>query len=82
MNHLVGFLRRVRDEEEGHAMVAMPGLVAAIGALALACGAAEDISWVAYLGGVVLGLGIIGSGVARHRSIDYDVYARLDKLEK
>lgn len=82
MKHLVHLLRRLRDEEDGHIGVAVPGLVAAIGALALACGAAEDISWVAYLGGVLLAVGIMASGVARHRTIDYEIYGRLEKLEK
>ena len=82
MKHLVHLLRRLRDEEDGHIAVALPGLVAAIGALALACGAAEDISWVAYLGGVLVAVGIVASGVARHRTIDYEIYGRLEKLEK
>jgi hypothetical protein len=81
MDRLIRFLKRVRDEEEGHIGVGLASLVAAFGALALACGAAEDISWVAYLGGVLLGLGIFAGGVARHRGIDYEVYSRLDKLE-
>ena len=82
MRTMQSLARRVRDEEDGHIAVAVPGLVAAIGALALACGAAEDISWVAYLGGVLLAVGIVGAGVIRHRGIDYEIYDRLEKLEK
>jgi hypothetical protein len=82
MQYLVHFLQRLRDEEDGHIGVALPGLVAGIGALALACGAADGPDWVAYLGGVLLGLGIVASGVARHRTIDYEIYGRLEKLEK
>jgi hypothetical protein len=75
-------LRRVRDEEEGHVAVAVPGLVAAIGAIALGIGASEDSSAVAIIGGIVLGVGIMGAGVARHRDVDYGIYERLEKLEK
>ena len=82
MNFLVDFFRRVRDEEDGHIAVGMPGLVSVVGALALACGAAEDISWVAYVGGVLLGVGIMGASVLRHRTIDYEIFDRLEKLEK
>lgn len=75
------FLRRVRDEEHGHAMVGVPALVAAIGAVLLGYGAAQDDT-IAVIGGWVLGLGVFGTSVARHRAIDYEVYDRLDKLEK
>jgi hypothetical protein len=82
MQQMADFLRRVREEEDGHAVLALPGLVAAIGALALACGAAEDISWVAYLGGALVAIGAVAAPLVRHMTIDYEVYGRLEKLEK
>jgi hypothetical protein len=82
MNHLALFLRRLRDEEDGHVIAGIPALIGAFGALALACGAAEDISWVAYMGGVLLAVGVLGGSLARHRGIDYEIYDRLETLEK
>lgn len=82
MTRIVHFLTRVRDEEDGHVAAGVPALLGAFGALAVACGAAEDISWVAYLGGILLAVGILGGSIARHRAIDYEIYDRLEKLEK
>jgi hypothetical protein len=82
MTRVADFFKRVRDEEDGHLMAGVPALIGALGALAVACGAAEDISWVAYLGGILLAVGVMGGSIARHRTIDYEVYDRLEKLEK
>jgi len=82
MTRLMHLLRRARDEEEGHVAVAVPGLVAAIGAVALGIGASEDSSAAAIIGGIVLAVGVMGAGVVRHRNIDYEIYERLEKLEK
>ena len=82
MNGIVKALVQLRDDEQGHAMVGGPSLVAAIGAIVLAIGAASDTDWVTITGGVILGVGIFLSGLARHRFFDYDIWRRLDKLEK
>jgi hypothetical protein len=63
-------------------MVGVPSLVAAIGAIVLGIGAAADSDAAAIIGGIVLGIGIFVTGLARHRTIDYDVWMRLDALEK
>lgn len=76
-----GFLRRIRDDETGHAMVGVPALVAAIGAVVLGYGAAED-GTIAVIGGWVLGVGVFATAIAGHRGVDYEVYDRLNKLEK
>jgi hypothetical protein len=57
-------------------------LVAAAGAIALGIGAASDTGWLSIAGGVVLAVGIIGLSVLSHMTVDYDVFARLEKLEK
>lgn len=73
---------RVRRGEEGHAQT-LPGMVvAAAGAIALGIGAANDTGWLSIAGGIVLGVGIIGLAVLTHMNIDYDIYDRLEKLEK
>lgn len=76
-----GLLRRIRDDETGHVMVGVPALVAAIGAVLLGYGAAQDDT-IAVIGGWVLGLGVFATAIAGHRGVDYEVYERLNKLEK
>jgi hypothetical protein len=82
MTQLIKAIQRIRDDEQGHVIVGVPSLVAAIGAVALGIGAAADSDVTAIAGGAVLGLGVFVTGLARHRAIDYEVFARLDKLEK
>ncbi len=74
--------QRIRDDESGHVTVGVPSLLAAIGAIVLGYGAAGDSDAAPIIGGFVLGLGIMAASIARHRSIDYEVYKRLDDLEK
>jgi len=75
-------LQRIRDDESGHIEVGVPSLLAALGAIVLGYGAAGESDIAAVAGGFVLGLGIMATGIARHRAIDYDVWRRLDELEK
>jgi len=75
-------IQRIRDDERGHVIVGVPSLAAGIGAVMLGFGAAEDSYGLAVAGGIVLGVAIFLTGLARHREIDYDVFSRLDKLEK
>jgi hypothetical protein len=73
---------RVRRGEAGHAQT-LPGMVIALaGAIALGIGAANDTGWLAIVGAIVLGVGVCALSVLEHMAIDYDVYARLEKLEK
>jgi len=74
--------QRIMNEERGHVMVGVPSLIAAIGAIMLGYGAAGNDDTVTVIGGFVLAAGIFVTGLARHRSIDYDVWKRLDELEK
>ncbi|HSP54362.1 MAG TPA: hypothetical protein VLS25_02145 [Dehalococcoidia bacterium] len=75
-------IQRFMDDETGHIQVGLPALLAAIGAVVLGYGAAADKDVITVIGGWVLGLGIMAASVARHRSIDYDLYRRLEILEK
>lgn len=81
MKTLTRIFLRIYEDESGHVDVGLASLVAGIGAVVLAIGAAGDSDVAIYIGGAVLGLGILVGGFIRHRSIDYDVYARLEKLE-
>jgi len=82
MKQVISALQRISDDERGHAAVGVPSLVAGIGAVALGIGVAAGSDVTAIIAGIVLGVGVFGAGLARHRGIDYDVYSRLDKLEK
>jgi len=82
MSRFTKVLRRINDEEEGHVAVGVPALLAAVGAIILMIGAAGDTDALTIIGGIVLAVGIFGASLARHRAIDYDIYERLDKLEK
>ena len=82
MSRLIRILRQLERSEEGHAAPLLLAIVGAAGAIALGIGASEDSSIVAIVGGVVLGLGVIGAITAYHLTIDYDIYRRLDELEK
>ena len=82
MGSMARSVRRIRDEEDGHVVAGVPSLIAAVGAIVLGYGAAGDSDVAAVGGGFVLGAGIFLAGLARHRGIDYDVYTRLEALEK
>jgi hypothetical protein len=56
--------------------------VAGIGAVLLGIGAGGGGAVLAIIGGIVCGAGIFLTGLLRHRLIDYDLWRRLDGLEK
>ena len=82
MLRLIRNLRQLERSEEGHAAPFLLSILAAAGAIALGIGASEDSSIVMIIGGVVLGLGVVASGLVHHTQVDYDVFRRLDDLEK
>lgn len=73
--------RMVHNEESGHAVLAVAVLPAAVGAVLLGIGAANDTGWLAIAGGIVTGLGIVFYDVTRHSTIDKGMYGRLDRLD-
>ena len=78
MKTVIGLLHRVHTEEDGHAAPGVLSLVAGVGAVLLGIGAGGAL---AIIGGVVLGVGLLAASVANHMTVDYDMYARLEKLE-
>lgn len=82
MNRVIRAIQQINDDERGHIEVGVPSLVAGIGAIILGVGAGGGGAVLAIIGGVVLGVGIFTTGLLRHRQIDYDIWTRLDKLEK
>ncbi len=82
MLRLIRNLRHLERNEEGHAAPALLAMVGAAGAIVLGIGAAEDSSVASIIGGVVLGVGVLGAIVSNHLTVDYEIYRRLDDLEK
>jgi hypothetical protein len=82
MRRFTTILRALKDGEEGHAAPLLPALVGTAGAIVLAIGAAADSSVTAVIGGVVLAVGLLGTTVLHHLTIEYDLFKRLDNLEK
>ncbi len=56
-------------------------MVAVVGAVLLAAGAAAGEDVITIVGGVGLGLGILVSGLLNHIRVDYDIFERLNRLE-
>lgn len=69
------------EGEEGHANVALASFIPAAGAIVLGIGAANGTGWMAVVGGIVLGVGIVIHEVARHSTIEKGIYGRLDRID-
>ena len=82
MRPLLRAIKQFHEDERGHVEVGVPLLIAAIGAVLLGIGAGGGGDWLAITGGIVLAVGIFGASILRHRQIDYDLWERLDRLEK
>ncbi|MHB8515795.1 MAG: hypothetical protein ACYDCT_10475 [Dehalococcoidia bacterium] len=72
----------IHDGEEGHGMPLLGTLAGGVGAILLAIGAANGTGVLAVVGGIVLAVALSATVVLDHIGIDYDVYRRLDDLEK
>ncbi|HYM16811.1 MAG TPA: hypothetical protein VEZ14_14760 [Dehalococcoidia bacterium] len=68
--------------EDGHAMPVVGVFIGAAGAILLGIGAANGTGALAIIGGIVLAVGLLATLVVNHMTVEYDIYARLDKLEK
>jgi hypothetical protein len=82
MKRFITLAKEIHNDERGHIEVGVPSLVAGLGAIILGIGAGGGGAVLAIIGGVVLGVGLFVAGLLRHRFIDYDLWSRLDKLEK
>jgi len=75
-------LQRIHTDEDGHAGPFFASVVAGIGAILLAIGAAGGTGWLAIVGGVVLAIGFVGYDTVHHFMLDRDFYGRIDKLNE
>jgi membrane protein YdbS with pleckstrin-like domain len=68
--------------EQGHAGP-LPGmLIGAIGAILLGVAVAGDWGWLAIVAGIMVAIGIVGAFLMHHLMVEYDIYARIENLEK
>ena len=82
MHTILKGLSKIHSGEEGHAAPGAAALLAGAGIVLLGIGAANDSGVLAIIGGIVGGLGVLAASLLDHMKIDYDIYARLEKLEK
>lgn len=75
------WLRAGTGEETGHAVAGLAALIGAAGAIVLAIGAMNDNDATTIIGGIVLAVGVLGSGLLEHMTIDYKIFERLNRLE-
>jgi len=71
------------EGDEGHAGP-LPGmLLGAVGAILLGIGAAgDDLGWLAIAGGILLAVGFMAAFLMHHILVEYDIYSRLEEVEK
>ncbi len=78
---LTKFLDTLRSEE-GHA-ITLPGTLAGmVGAVLLAVGAVNNQDVLTIIGAVVLAVGLLATSLLQHMGVEYEIYERLDKIEK
>ncbi len=75
-------LAAIHADESGHAVPALAALAGAIGAILLGIGAANDSGGLAIAGGVIAGVGFLAASILDHMKIDYDLFRRVENLEK
>lgn len=77
-------MRRVthalHNDEQGHVPPFLASLIAGAGLVAIGIGAAADLDWLAVVGGIVGGLGLVAYGVVHHYVLDREFFARTDRL--
>ena len=79
---MIRHILRELGREEGHAQPLGGIVIGAAGAILLAIGAANDSGVLAIIGGIVLAVGLLATSVISHMSVEYDIYRRLESLEK
>ena len=76
------FRNALHHGEEGHGLPLIGTLAGAVGAILLAVGAANGTGALAIAGGIVLAVSLTATAVLNHVGVEYDIYRRLDEIEK
>ena len=79
---LLRAIRAAHSNDEGHAMPAIASLAGAAGSILLGIGAANDSGALAIAGGIIAGVGFLGAMLLDHVQVEWDIFGRLEKLEK
>jgi hypothetical protein len=79
---MLKLIAKMHAAEDGHAVGLLGPLVAAAGAILLACGAADGSERLDIIGGIVIAVGILAGSVIHHARIEWPIYHRLDEIEK
>ncbi|MBK9610172.1 hypothetical protein [Candidatus Amarobacter glycogenicus] len=82
MSGFRSFAARVHSSEEGHSLPAVASLLGGAGVVVLGVGAAGDNDALTLVGGIVGGLGVIAASTLDHIKVEWELFTRLDKLEK
>ena len=73
-------LRRLHEDESGHAVPFYTTMIGAPGVIALTAGIVGGWDIVTIIGGAALTVGLILAGVGRHIKVDYGIFEELDDL--
>ena len=76
------FRNTIEGSEEGHMSALAGAVVAGAGAIVLAIGATNGSDASIITGGIVMAVGFVGGAIFNHQGVDYDIFGRLEKLEK
>ena len=74
-------LAKLKRDESGHSELLINDLAKVAGVILLAAGAAASEDVITIVGGVVLAVGIVGTTIRHHMTIDYPIFDRLNALE-
>ena len=72
----------IHGSEEGHAVATLAGVIGGAGIIVMAIAAANGTDWLTIAGGVVAGLGFVAAQAIHHRQVDWELFHRLDSVEK
>ena len=75
-------LHRIIEDQDGHVGPLPGALIGGAGAILLGVGAAVGVGWLDIVGAVILAVGLVAALVLNHVTVEYDIYTRLETLEK
>ena len=73
-------LKAVHESEEGHAKPFGGALISGVGMILMGIGAANGTGWLAVVGGIVGGVGLLAYDYLHHSTLDAEFFKRTDDL--